>query len=521
LRNWGIQERSIGRRVAGSLLLAVLLSMSAVPAVAIAPQPVLPVGTGPQGPGQDVSPPGSESAKPNCPAGSPAAASAAVAALMFGDIGRVRATYPNPVVPVKIVPPATRCSAQISLSLEIKSPNERKPEGADGSLDELLIPRSSLESGFTVTVPANDRIISLSDPGEDWDLTKTSCTCAGWASASRGVRLAGAPAIGELASYPAPVIPVGPAGGGCSGPAVFATASSPHAMRPGGDARGFITTYPAPVVPVGTMPQVQRQPASISWDGSGTITIDDANGAGGTFDCVWTVELVKGQLAVRTITEPQGRESQFAYQVSPRFFHIDSPPTTMSGVAPGNQRKLRNGPWSVELTNLGEAWKLKSSQCSESDGTTTSSAQGTAASVGLDAGDEVKCSFTLKLTTLKPGRYRNNNAKARLICPGVPISITARGVSDVGRVSVRQGGDVLVGRGIASKPVTLHRSEDDPLRYTGQFTIRQRGGRVDFKINMDVLTDETARGAMVATIRVKGQRCTIRRTFRTRWLGGG
>ncbi len=518
--------------------LTALIALGTAPVAGTAPQPVIPTGEAPQG-----SSDGSDTQESSCPGGSSAVAASGVL-LASSSIGSgQRTTYPGPVIPVgpvspsgEATPASTDCIAELSLSLVVKSPNERKPEGADASLDELAVPRAALESGFNVSLPARSRTISLSKPGQDWELVGTSCSCAGSGVAGAvGVQLASSGiGRGRFATYPSPVIPVGPAGGGCSGPSGPAPAmaaptiatSATAGMAPigGGIGQTPRTTYPGPVLPVDPgAPQgpPARSPAQVSWGSDGTVSINDPDGTGGSFSCIWTVELVNGRFTVKTITKPSGAESRFKYRVTPTGLNaLKASPTTMSGAS--DEESLRSGPWSVELIDFDDAWKVKRSSCTESDGTTPSVAAGSSASIGVDVDDRVVCTFELELLTPREGRWRSRNGAGRVVCDGLTIGMEP--VTDVGSIKHRRGGDRLVARGLSSGSsgsVTLDRDQNDPRRYTGSKTFTMQGVTARFKVTLDVITEERATGMVTAKARVQGKQCKIRRPFEITFLGGG
>jgi len=481
------------------LALAALFVLGVAPVIGTAPQPVIPTGEPPQ-----RSDDGSATPESPCPGGSSAAVATAVHFASSGIGSGQRATYPGPVIPIgpggDSAPVSTDCMAELSLSLIVKSPNERKPDGADASLDELAVPRSALESGFAVSLPAQSRTISLSDPGTDWELVGTSCTCAGSGVAGGAGALFASSGIGRsrLATYPSPVIPVGPAGGGCSGPSGSAQTMATGMVLPGGSiGRSPRATYPGPVIPVKPgAPQgpPPRKPAQVSWGSNGTVTISDPEGTGGNFNCVWTVELVNGRFTVKTITKPPGAESRFKYRVTPTGLNaLKASPTTMRGAS--DEESLRSGPWSVELTDLREGWEVKSSDCSESDETTQSVASMGGASIGVDPGDEVNCTFRLELLTPKAGRWKAVNKKGTVTCRpkgskgSFTISIDKQ--TGTGRIAVKNGGDRLrtTGNSTNGIPITLDRNKDDPLRYVGTKKMTFAGFTTKFKFTYDVLSE--------------------------------
>ena len=497
--------------------LTALIALGTAPVVGTAPQPVIPTGEAPQG-GSD------ESASPEspCPGGSSGAVASGVLLASSGIGLGQRTTYPGPVIPVgpggEATPANTDCIAELSLSLIVKSPNERKPDGADASLDELSVPRTALESGFDVSLPARSRTISLSDPGKDWELVGTSCSCAGSSGVAGvvGVQLASSGiGRGQLATYPGPVLPVGPSGGGCSGPSGSAPAmaaptiatSVTAGMAPMGGGIGQTprATYPGPVIPVKPgAPQgpPARSPAQVSWGSNGTVSINDPDGTGGSFSCIWTVELVNGRFTVKTVTKPSGAEGRFKYRGTPTGLNaLKASPTTMGGAS--DEESLRNGPWSVELTDFDDAWKVKRSSCSESDGTTPSVAAGSTASIGVDLDDKVVCTFELELLTPREGRWRSRNGAGKVVCDGLTIGMEP--VTDVGSIKHRRGGDRLVARGLSSGSngtLTLDRDQNDLRRYVGTKTMTMSGVRAKFTATLDVITEERATGMLTAEAKV-------------------
>ena len=515
-----------------TLVLTALMALGAAPAIGTAPQPVIPTGEAPQQGGD-----GSAAQESPCPGGSSVAV--AGAQLVSSSVGSGHlATYPGPVLPVDpgddSAPASTDCIAELSLSLIVKSPNERKPEGADASLDELAVPRAALESGFAVSLPAQSRTISLSEPGKDWELVGTSCSCAGSGVAgSTGVLLASSGiGSGQLATYPGPVLPVGPGGGGCSGPggsaSAMATPTVTASMVPTEGSLGHPprTTYPGPVLPVGPgAPEgpAPRNPAQLSWGSDGAVTISDPDRAGGSFDCTWTVELVNGRFTVKTITKPPGAEGRFKYRVTPTGLNaLKASPTTMRGAS--DEESLRSGPWSVELHDFDDAWKVKKSSCSESDGTTPSVAAGSTASIGVDLDDNVQCTFELELLTPKAGPWHAVNKRGATTCRAKgrrSFTFPIKRETGTGRIAVKSGGDRLVATTDSTNglPITVNRSEGDPRRYVGTERLTFAGVKMRFEVTYDVLTEERIKGSLIATWNDKGARCTTRRPFELTYVG--
>ena len=212
------------RRLGASLLalISLLLLLGSAPTVALAPEPMVAVT---EGEASAAEPPPSEPER-RCADGSLARAAGSAA-----SAPGVRTVQPGPLVAVpRLMPPRqgpqTSCLHDISLSLEITSPDGRKPEGVDAWFDEVLVNQGSLEAGFMTTQPATDRSITLKKPPSDWEVVGASCTCGG-AARSDGI---------TLASYPSPVVAVHTLpSGSCTGsvPSASATASSASAPRAG------------------------------------------------------------------------------------------------------------------------------------------------------------------------------------------------------------------------------------------------------------------------------------------------
>jgi hypothetical protein len=408
------------------------------------------------------------------------------------------------------------------LSLVVKSPDDRDPEGADASLDEIYVPRPALLSGFSVSLPAQDRVISLTDPGEQWELVETSCSCAGGAGLSAtvgGGPLSSFGQPGELVTYPRPLIPVAPGGsGGCSGPSagVFAPLVSPisaHAQGP-----GEVLAYPGPVIAVDSF----GPSASVSWDASGTVNITDPAGVGGRFTCVWTVELRNGDLAIKTITKPEGLEDRFDYLATPTGPQaLEASPVTLPGTPAPGQASLKSGPWSVELRNLEPEWELTSSDCSESDATIPSVAQGAGALAGVDPLDQVDCTFELKLLSPRPGRWRSKNGATRMVCNGRSLPLGAS--SDVGRLRVRDDGDRLIGRPLGQGGIKMwdfRRDVDDLLHYTGTARLSVSGARGTFDGELELVNEKRLVGSMSGKLRIGPATCTFSRSLHLSYVGG-
>lgn len=540
-----MREKATGGLTVIALALAGMIVLGALPVSASVPAPVIKVDEQPRpqdgGESDGDQPPDDEQPDDGCLLGSPRA-SAARGGVAFEGVGIGRlVAYPGPVVAVQ--QQRSDCITQLSLSLVVESPDGRKPEGADATMEELAVPRPILESGFDVTLPSRSRTITLSDPGDEWELMNVACTCSGGVAVA--ARASEPVALGRLTSYPEPVIPIGdptaqPGSASCQGSAeltgtVATTAPGTLSSAPGDQVpwlrgpSGQIAAQPGPVIalpkpeaPPPTPPEPPaRTPGSISWDKAGTVSISDWDAAGGAFSCVWTVEHVYGQLRLRTVTEPRGRESQFDYRVTSPMPIVQASPRTMSGVAPGNEDKLWKGPWSVELTDPGDAWEVTESECTESDPTTTSTASGAAASVGIDPGDRVACSFTLKLLAPKPGRWRAKNGASRAVCFGFGFRLPA--VTDVGTIRVQRDGDRLVARGLSSGSSTtwrLDRGQEDLLRYRGSVRQSLQGARGTFTVDLRLVNEERMVGTFTGKVRIRGAECRINRPLTLTYAGG-
>jgi hypothetical protein len=517
-----MRDRARHRPAVISLFLAVSMALVGTTAIGAQPQPVIPVeGPMPSGDGDQ------NALGQLCPGGSSQAVATRVQLTANHLQPREQATYPGPVVPVSPgTPPDTNCVANLSLSVVIKSPDDRKPDGADASLDEFAVPRSSLESGFDVSLPARSRAITLTDPGKDWEIVKTSCTCSGGSSLATTAFVgftSGGYQPSQRATYPGPVIPIGSGGGGCTGPSGSSSVTMQGLQL---SSSGFHpsqrATYPGPVLPVGPGAPSSGRPAQVSWSSDGTITIDDPDGTGGAFSCSWTVELVNGQFTVKTITKPRGEERRFKYLVTPTGEQAaKSSPVTMRGVPPSNQETLRKGPWSVELTNLPDAWEVKESSCGETDTTTSSVAAGPTATLGIDPGDKVRCSFTLKLLAPRAGKWSGHNGAGRVSCKGYDQKLPA--VTDIVRVKVRRDGDLLIVRGLSPGSDTtwrLRRDRDDPRRYFGSVKPPTPGGQGKFETRLKMIDEEHMKGTLTGSVRFRGQRCSFSRPLEATYLGG-
>jgi hypothetical protein len=279
---------------------------------------------------------------------------------------------------------------------------------------------------------------------------------------------------------------------------------------PASSGPSVITSYPGPVIAVDPVPRLQAP--RIEWDDAGTVTITDPDKVGGTFSCVWTVELVYGKLDIETVTKPAGEEGRFEYEVVPTGGQPNASSLTMRG---GSSERLRWGPWSVDITNIPDGWKVKRSSCTESDSSLVSLASGPSASVGLDPDDAVRCKFELELLAPKPGRWRANNKPGVVRCSGggftIPFDLDQ--AIDFGRMRVRDEGDTLLLRGDrgGGGTFTMRRDRDDPLRYAGSKRIRGSGITMDFRIQLDLKSETRMTGSLRAEAKGPGGKCTIRR----------
>jgi len=488
----------------------VALLASSAPVSATAPEPVIIV-EGPPAPApDDGTEPYRDDRSGRCPAGD--------SRLSPGgelDLSRLPELtgVPGPVIAVEPLVPTTRpCLSDIALWLQIESPNDQKPQGANGSLDEIQVPRSSLEGGFEVTLPAQDRLITLEDPGQNWELKSTTCSCSGWTSSTASGNVLLALPSGVATSYPGPVIAVPPpppgGPGGCSGASGYGTTSfmTSPALRASG-VPSEIAAFPGPVIAVD--PLGGRQAPRVDWDADGTVTITDPDKVGGTFTCTWTVELIYGRLELETVTKPSGEEGRFSYDVVPTGGQPDASALTMRG---GDSERLRWGPWSVDIKELPEGWKVKRSRCSESISELLSLANGPSATVGLDPDDAVRCRFELELLAPKPGRWKANNKPGTVVCSkdGFAIPFDLSQAIDFGRIRVKDEGDTFVARG-GGESYTFRRDRDDPLRYRGTKRFRQAGFTLDFDIRLDLRSETRMTGTFLAKGKGRGARCTIKR----------
>ncbi len=508
------RDKALRHRAIVVLALMVLMAVAAMPATATAPAPVIPVGAIPSG----GEPPPVEPA----PAEPPPEDAVDCLIGSSGTVGTL-AAYPAPVVPADLIEPESPCRTEISLSLAVESPDGRRPEGADATSAGMSVPRPALEAGFDTTLPASSRTISLSDPGADWEVTDVGCTCGG------------STASAQLASYPGPVIPVpsfdsgarpGSAACGAVGGSGASVASMASTML-GGPGVSDLATYPGPVIPVPgpaeppTPPEPPPAPVNVAWDANGTVFIHDIDRLGGAITCAWTVELVYGDLILKTKTEPRGSEARFSYVVTPASSEHGATPTTMYGSPSGARSKLWSGAWSAEMQILDPRWELKRSSCDETDGSTSSSATGTSAQIGLDPGDKVTCTFEMKILAPKPGQWRARNGKGLVSCGVQSIKLPA--VTDFGSLKVRQDGDLLIARGLspgAGQAWRLHRDQADPRLYTGRVTLNLGGARGTFDTSLRMSDEKHMTGAFSGKVKVRGETCAFSRPLKLDYAGG-
>jgi len=226
-------------------ILAVLLLVATPLASATSPGPVVPVGPSN----------GAEVERPEPACIHPHATTGLIA--LGTRVSGLLTAYPGPVVPVRPQPSTagSTCQTDLSLSLKVKSRKDQEPTGADAEVDGLLVPRRTMESGFSTQLPADDRTITLTPPGDEWKVTEVSCSCGGGTPGTAAVTpsVASRSPLAQLTGYPGPVIPVGAgaASGGSTdcGGASAAAAGTVFTAVP---LRHSITTYPGPVIQVGT-----------------------------------------------------------------------------------------------------------------------------------------------------------------------------------------------------------------------------------------------------------------------------
>jgi hypothetical protein len=562
--DWDSTSTSIRRAriapVAFRWLVVVLLSialpglLSVAPAVARSPQPVLPIDLFEPAPDDEDQPAEEEPQdEPQTGCGDEAGSGTRVVASR-GHGGSFQAAFPGPVIPVQTVgAPTSACDTQVQLTLNIEAPNGQRPMGIGATLAGSSISQSALEGGYEVRLPADSYDIALAKPPPEWELVETFCTCTEAArTASLRIRSASF-AFGSpmLTSFPSPVVPVDsvpvagfPCGGATASSGATANASASTTAASAmtdhsttavlgvasvrGSSPAVLTMVPRPVLPVGPSGidvdslGDDKRPASISWTSGGEIRITDHDRAGGVFLCEWTVRWAFGDLAIETVTDPAGKEGGFSYRVTPNF---SDPPTSAISLAgsppPGDRAEIRKGSWSVSLMGLRDGWAVKRSTCTETDSTTTSSAAGESATIRMDSGDEVRCRFDLELLALRQGRWRADNRPARFRCEG-GLSLPIKRDVQSSRLTLRNGGDTLVARGLSagSGTVRLSRDPDDPLHYSGSVRIPGARGAFRFTIDVTVKDAETATAKLRATIRSQGRRCTINRTVRLSYSGG-
>ena len=455
-------------------------------------------------------------------------------------------SYPGPVVRIR-EPAKPPCRTEVSLSLEAKSPKNADPDGADATLEGVLVPRRTLLSGYRTEFPADHRTITLSDPGEEWELKAVECTCRGETGAMAlaiGEGLAGPASVGQLTAYPGPVVAVpGASSGSTSCQAGAASAMGVTiAVQPGlatsDSSSRERTTYPGPVIAVPPKPKKweppeptpgpteppARKPAQVRWSGDGTIKIRDQEQAGAIVDCKWTVEHVFGRVTVRTVTEPPGKEGTIRYKASAETFATGYFPQRFSGSTAGEQHLLRHGAWSLEAQDPGEGWDLVRSKCQEADGSTRTTAQGTTAQLGVDVGDDITCTFRWKLITPKEGPWRAVNGAGVATCSakgGGSVTIPFGKETGTGRIIHHDDGDRLEmkGKGSGLIPVDAHRNQADPRRYRGTTTRTFSGAKAKFIFVYNVITEKKMTGSLTATWKQGKNKCVIKRPVTLTYTG--
>lgn len=512
-------------------LATLLVALSASPVLATSPGPVIPVSwlDRLEDPAEDE-----PKEDPGCLVGGGGVARISAGASAGAPL--LLAGYPGPVIPVGSVRPSlptqkeTPCQTRLSLSLKVESRVGRDPDGADASLEELIVPRNSLRSGFETTMTAGDRTITLSHPGDEWDIKSVDCSCGGGSTgvAATSIGIASGSPLGVQASYPRPVLPLSALGGGGTQCAASAATLSANVASAGAIPRaatigGSLVAYPGPVIPVESVKrrpkpaEPARQPGSVSWTKDGTVRFADPDEAGAILSCQWTVEHVYGHVDIRTKTTPAGREGRFAYDLVPASTEHGQRPQRLQGSASGSEAKVREGGWTVKMREANKAWKLKSSSCRETDTETSSSAQGKTAALGVDPGDRVTCTFKLKLLAPLPGTWRTQEGPMKVRCEGVTLSVSSNTGS--GRLRVRDDGDTVVGRGGDVK-WTMHRDSADPLRYTGRYVLNQGGGRAEFKTDLKLVNEKKLVGTLRGSAKVDGHTCKFSRSLKLTHAGG-
>jgi len=534
-------------RVAAAVALAAAAVLVASPVLAISPQPVVAVDPSDSGdeqdPDADDGTDGGETEESDDSGDAwvppeqdclnvASAATTAGAGLRSISLSTPRASYPGPVVAVPDGPRPwpTNCSADISMLLVIRSPDGRKPQNVDALMDELAIPQSSLESFFDVRVPAETRTISIVEPQDEWELTNVRCDCIGTqqqASVSRVSMALSAVGSGTRMAQPQPVVAVESSGvtpGGCVGIGSSAGARGGGPITMSATGTGVGTAYPQPVVAVDPAPQPwsppPRQPALVSWDERGTVRIYDPHGAGGSFHCVWTVELTKGTFSVTTKTTPPGEESRFRYQLSPALLHPRAQPFQMRA-DPTEAEDLRRGAWTVWLRDIPEGWSLKGSTCTERFSERVTAADGAQAHLGIDPGDQVDCTFELELLTPRQGQWNTSNKVGTVKCSLPRLNSKLEASTDQGRLSVKDGGDKLVGTGGPGKgSFVVTRSRDNPFVYRGKLNLGVGGSTVTTNVTLRMVSERKLSGNLKATFEYGGVSCTVKRKVVLTHRGG-
>ena len=523
------------------LLFAVLLVglpalIGVTPAIAGAPQPVVAVGSPAPTAAPTPEPPAAWEPPPYVCRGDQLDATAGV-----------QASYPGPVVslatpPPSSGPPVIDCTSVIRVRLIVDSPAGQGPTGIGADVGGVSVPQATLVGGFEISRAPADHAITLSPPPPDWELVSTECICTeAVQSASLGGGSIASRGIGPmLTSFPSPVVAIDALEGGrliCGGASASselpasASALTMNVATFGSSVATNRTGAPQPVVPIGGGGGIDldslgdnTSPASIRWTSDGGIRITDEEGAGGVFLCDWTVKWAFGDVIIETVTDPPGEEDRFGYATTPGFSVPPASSMALAGASPpGAGAEIRKGSWSVELTGLGNGWSVTRSNCTETNDKTVSSASGASATIGMDAGDLVRCRFELGLVSvlLREGRWKADNRPTRFRC-GPRVNVPVGRNVKFARLTLIGGGEDMVARGLSagSGAARMSRDPEDPLRYTGSVRVRAAGGTFRQTATLVVLNAEKATVRLRGTVRVQGRRCTINRIVRLSYAGG-
>jgi len=224
-------------------------------------------------------------------------------------------------------------------------------------------------------------------------------------------------------------------------------------------------------------------------------------------------------MKIRTITEPSSREGKFRYTVRSVETPHGSRQFGLPGSRSGEEEKVWEGTWQAELKGLDDAWKVKSSRCTETDGETPSSAVGATADIGVDPGDRVTCTFRLKLIAPEPGPWTSRTRDHRVSCPGYDESFGP--TTAAGTIKVRDGGDHLVARGLGGRSTTwnLHRDPDDPLRYSGRVRVNQQDASGTFDLDLRMQGEHKLVGTFGGQTKVRGITCKVSSPLTLRFAG--